>query len=616
MKPQDMPFRPAVGLVRLILLWWLASASLPLRAQTWDEVTKNRNGEYLHAEGTGPSFDAADRMALARLISQIWVAVTVRTDQLGRQVTTGTEVRSEEVVQDEIQTYSEATLTNTHSVTLTHSDTEWRVGRWIRRSELDKVFQARRDKVKAFVQTALKAEGEGRADDALCHYYWGLLLLETLPLPGSVTFEADGKQHVLAVWIPERINAVLRDLRAEVVSRDGKDFVLLFTFRGRPVSSLDYRFFDGQVESRVCSARDGRGVLDLIPGYEPQQLEIAYEVEFKDRARNDHEVEAAMRSRAMSRATGGWTGLAKTKIDPKPTAAAAAAAPPSAPDFPKAAAPDPGQARACHDRMERILRSVSSGTYAGADDCFTAEGLDIFRRLISYGRARLAREPQLRYFTYANSIICRGVQMSFSPPHNVRRSFSEDIVFTFDADGLVCNIAFGLGSVAEADIMGRSAWPEAVRQAILHFLENYKTAFALKRLDYIGTIFADDAFIMTGTVLRRTAMSLDEYGMSQMGKETYRKNTFTKQTYLRHLERCFASNEFINIHFSDNSIRRVKENVYDIQIAQDYYSTHYGDHGYLFLQIDMTDPDEPLIKIRTWQPERAPGFGIYSSSDF
>ncbi len=56
--------------------------------------------------------------------------------------------------------------------------------------------------------------------------------------------------------------------------------------------------------------------------------------------------------------------------------------------------------------------------------------------------------------------------------------------------------------------------------------------------------------------------------------------------------------------------------VYAIQIKQDYYSTNYGDEGYLFLMVDINDPLNPIIKVRTWQPEKDPNFGIYSPGNF
>lgn len=71
---------------------------------------------------------------------------------------------------------------------------------------------------------------------------------------------------------------------------------------------------------------------------------------------------------------------------------------------------------------------------------------------------------------------------------------------------------------------------------------------------------------------------------------------------------CFQSNQFINIRFADNDVVKMGAGgeTYGIQIKQDYYSSNYGDHGYLFLMVDFNDPDNPSIKVRTWQPDRNP----------
>lgn len=55
--------------------------------------------------------------------------------------------------------------------------------------------------------------------------------------------------------------------------------------------------------------------------------------------------------------------------------------------------------------------------------------------------------------------------------------------------------------------------------------------------------------------------------------------------------------------------------LYAIQIAQDYYSSSYGDKGYLFLMVDINDPENPIIKVRTWQPDKDPNFGLYGPGD-
>ena len=205
--------------------------------------------------------------------------------------------------------------------------------------------------------------------------------------------------------------------------------------------------------------------------------------------------------------------------------------------------------------------------------------------------------------------------MSFSFANN-NRKFVEDIVFTFDEEKKVESLAFGLGQEAMEDILYHSVWAEKSRIFLMSFLENYKTAYALKRLDYIRDIFDDNAVIITGAVTRRITgdVELNSYRTNQY----VRYNRQTKDQYLRNLARCFDSNEFINIRFGNNDVVKAGAGgeLYGIQIKQDYYSTNYGDQGYLFLMVDLNDPDRPVIKVRTWQPEKDPNFGLYDIGMF
>ena len=93
-----------------------------------------------------------------------------------------------------------------------------------------------------------------------------------------------------------------------------------------------------------------------------------------------------------------------------------------------------------------------------------------------------------------------------------------------------------------------------------------------------------------------------------LDNEMVKHTRLSKQEYIRNVERSFKSNEFINIRFTDNDVKKmgVGADTYGIQIHQDYYSSSYADTGYLFLMVDLNDPDLPCIKVRTWQPKRDP----------
>lgn len=149
---------------------------------------------------------------------------------------------------------------------------------------------------------------------------------------------------------------------------------------------------------------------------------------------------------------------------------------------------------------------------------------------------------------------------------------------------------------------------------IINFLEVYKTAYALKRLDYIKSIFDDNAVIIVGKMVKKANNSdADRYAMNKFVQRT----RYTKEEYMKHLENNFNRNEFINIRFSRTNIEKAqKKEVYGIQIKQEYFSSTYGDSGYLYLQVDMTNPNAPLIIVRTWQDKFDPEVGLYGLNDF
>ncbi|MDE6100628.1 MAG: hypothetical protein K2G01_06240, partial [Paramuribaculum sp.] len=251
---------------------------------------------------------------------------------------------------------------------------------------------------------------------------------------------------------------------------------------------------------------------------------------------------------------------------------------------------------------------------------FTAEARDIYERLIKYGRAKIVGTPTYTFYRNGDNVMARGLQMSFSFRSGLRKSFVEEVVFSFDQTGLINNISFGLGKTAEADILGKGVWDENARFAIMNFLENYQTAYALKRLDYISSVFDDDAVIITGSVSHVPSRKLgtgDGQGMV-FAHDIIKYNRHSKDSYLSHLKKSFASKEYINIRFASNDVRKLGKGgeLYAIQISQEYYSSNYGDKGYLFLMVDINDPEKPIIKLRTWQPERDPEFGLYGPEHF
>jgi len=71
---------------------------------------------------------------------------------------------------------------------------------------------------------------------------------------------------------------------------------------------------------------------------------------------------------------------------------------------------------------------------------------------MQYGKGKVLDSDNIRYFDDNGSVLVRGLRMSFSFASGVRKSFVEDVVFAFNAERKIDNIAFGLGKTAEDDM--------------------------------------------------------------------------------------------------------------------------------------------------------------------
>jgi hypothetical protein len=600
-----------------IITLLLSLIPLLVAAQSWNTVTTS--DEYIWGTGSASTVAEADRYALADLVSRISTFVSSNTNMGFKEESDGKNIDHHSFVENRIKTYSQATLTNTERMIL-KNEPDATVGRYIKKAELNRIFESRKAKAIDMVESALRAETLGKADDALRYYYWALALIRSLQYPDEVSYtDDDGKKHILTTWIPEQMNHVFDDLKISVVRRKDDDVDLSIAYRGKPVSSVDYTYFDGRDWSTINSAKDGSGVLELAQGNQSSKYQLKFEYEYLTEAHIDKEVESVLNilsSQAMRKSY--------TTVDAEAVTGAAYSLTESFSQTDKSIIKAPTAATAVEvaqyaKTMDAAIGAIRSRQTDKVAPYFTKEGLDIFRRLIfSYGTARIIGNPQpIFYPGEGGEMTVRGIQASFSFRSGVRKSFVEDLVFTFNTAGKIDNVAFGLGKTAEDDILNKGVWSESARKVLMEFLENYKTAYALKRLDYINTIFDDDAIIIVANVAKRAQNELTD-GKRYQDNKIIKYNRYSKDQYLKNLSRCFNANEYINIRFANNDVVKLGKGgeTYGIQIAQDYYSSTYGDKGYLFLEVDVNNPKQPIIKVRTWQPEKDPNFGLYGPGDF
>ena len=611
---------------KLTITLLLLVAPLALLAQSWDNI--QRSGEYYYGVGHGVNISEATQAAMSDMINMISINVADDFTMISENKNLNGSIEHKERIVRSLSCVSQASLTNVEKWVVEEKESNCLVRCYIKRSELSRVFDSRVNKARNYIVKAEEALGRRKLDMALQYYYWAYALVCSVQYPNEVK---DEEGLLLITEIPARIRAILGDVAVEVVKREDIYMELLFKYKDEPVSGIGFNFNDGRGISSM-DAKDGIGFMELGPDFDKEFFHIDIEYEYKELARSDAEMNSILAvvsrkafreaNHTLKTPSGGKVAMSekqlKEELNSVINKAVAVGTKPSASQFMT-------NADSYEAVMDKVITAVENGLYSDVTDFFTLDGLEVFNDLVTYGTGRVVGVPDIKIFRSTDGrAVARGLQMAFSFKRGTKTSFVEDVVFTFIKEGKLENVAFGLGKDSTNDIMCKEAsgWDDMTREMVMEFLENYKTAYCLMRLDYIETIFSDDAVIIIGNVVKRkpASASQGERQVSIEGNEIITYNRQTKDEYIGRLKNVFRRNEFINIHFTNNEVQWLEkfenEKVYAIQIGQEYNSTSYADMGYLFLLVDITNRDEPLIKIRTWQPNEISLDEWYNAGDF
>lgn len=585
----------------------IITMALTVTAQGVDGI--KRNSSYLYGEGGGVTLQAAKEAALADLIQKISVTVHSDFTSKERELNQDGNVTSDAEYQSIIRSYSTATLTNVKTIVL-KPEPDASVFLYIAKSEIDRIFESRVAKAKEFVGNADEALKNGQIDDALRYYYWSYCLVKSLRYPNEAKIFVDGQERSLLAWLPTRIDDVMGKVKVQSRRTADNTYEITATYDGRPVRSMDYTYFDGVDNSPVYSILDGKGLVELRPGMAMDAVQLKLEYEFRGLSRNDSEVEAvvgAMKPAVYRRA------YHRVALDGAASPAESTSTDVNGSMQSPLALTDMGTLGTAV--MKPVMQALRSGSIEQCRKKFTADGWEEFSKLMGYGKVTLMDDIHLDYFADGDCVVCRGLPVSCR--FNRGRVFNEKLSFYIDSNSKqITHVAMGLGREAMNDVvLGHLDWSEKSRTRIVGFLEDYRTAYATKNLEYLDKVFDDNAVIVLGKRLQ-VAPQLNKEGY--MNNHRVQFTQLTKREFLRNLRRQFQSKDYINLHFSQNRIYQLQKGVerYGIEIKQDYYSSNYGDTGYLTMIFDLTNPDQPVIHVRTWQEQPDPNFGVVSPADF
>jgi len=600
----------------LLHFFSVGAFSQALTSKEWKKLRES--SDCIIGMGMSESMDHARQVAMSDLVGKISTNVKTRFEYL---ITNRDNKMSDGQMEKIIKTYSSMRLDNV-SEYMEKDHGKFVIYRYITKSDLSAMFKRRVNMAKKWAKEAVDREKEGKIGDALQDYYWSLALLRSCPDGDLETISSDYEEENMMIDINRRVNSILENISIKAIDseRDGQSqrMTLKINYKGKPAVNFNYKYSDGKTSSAdVFTAKDGIGDLLVPLNAKLKRLKIRAEYEFRDEANIQPELRDVLESLDPVPFRQETISV-DTRDCPISQSSDYTMVIAGGGNFEKPSTGSMGQVNSeptFASTMKAIQRGIATKDYSNLEGYFTAEGWDMFNKLVRYGDAKLLGSAEVQFLPNEDGMVCRSLPMSFTFKGN-RRVFKEDVVFYLDAKGKVCEVAFGLEKAAVDDIMNRGNWSNEARQVMVHFLETYKTAYALKRLDYLNTIFSNEALIITGSIVKGTKQT--EISPAKMKHVKYTRQT--KAQYMENLKKCFNSNEYINLHFADNIVRRSNsnDNIYGIQIKQDYYSSSYGDTGYLFLLIDFKKPETPIIHVRTWQPDDNPNVkdGRIGMADF
>jgi len=595
------------------------------------EVIRN-SGLYYYGIGEGPNLFTARNQARASLSESISVRIKSEFEHVIEETNDDIDSYTTGVV----SSFSTAVIGRQEERVLSEEQGKVEVLVYITRESMEDIFRQREQLIRDFIRQAGKATDEKRIGDALRYYYWALVLTRSHPDNNKLrhVFKGSDDEPVM-MGLYDRINRIFTFTKLEVKAVTEteepytKNIHLNVLYRDQPVQDLDYSYWLGDGYSPLITVRDGMGIATL-EGEAARlfdNLRVRIEYQYDNKAHLEPEVKAMMETVVVPYFPGAEKRIEFVIPVQTPVSDENETLPSQTESFVEYGFEVIDTRLAEHSTyqqtVENVVEAIRTANHNQATEWFTPEGYQMYSQLFTAGKITVL-DPQidtLRIMRVGNDVMVRSVPMLFAFNNN-RNKFVENVVFDFDAEQKISNVSFSLGQVALNDILSKpdAFGSEEEKYLLIRFMENYKTAFALKRLDFLDAIFDENALIIVGNVVKQAAEPVENvrnmYGNLSNEQVEYIK--LSKSEYIERLRRNFNRNEFINIHFEDNLVRKTQRNdkIYGIQIAQHYHSSTYADKGYLFLMIDLNDSLNPKIYVRTWQPQKNPDGTVYGLENF
>ena len=631
------------------LVWIIALCPLCMSAQTqadaMERIRKNAS-DYKIGEASAPTEEEARKASLQNLIMNI--RTTIMYERKDKERMKGDDYDLEST--SDMCASSVATIENLNSLAFEDKN-GWHAMSYVSNRDYEESEQQRLDNIRDMVELGIQQEEKLNIAGALKYYTWALNMLSSFG--DKLTMELEGKETNAKGWLNSHISMVLDNIEISIADDkiDYDEFAydhysvgLNLKYAGQPVSALDLGYFNGEREVRPVHGKNGRATLSFpdlqsfreiavkviydypdegclydpalksvydsgirvkFDGHDNLRLPIKVNADHLKSNGPSHNDEVMALAKSSKKAPAVAAELANTATSPIIKEGRAQIERPVVEDLKLA------------ETMKSVEAALRNRKYETLESLFTPEGWKLFSMLVKAGDVRVTSTPESYTVERSNLFTMgKGIPIAYKVSGHVS---NETLVFRFDkTSGLISSVAFALTKKAEEDIFRQAQWNMESRYSLLTFMEDYQTAFALKRLDYIEKIFSDDAIIITGKVGAHEKNAKRFFDAKELHMTHKNKNvkytTYSKDEYIDKLRKDFYDRrsgtykKYIQLVFEDAEISKVATNGYIdneilwIEIKQQYNSDKYSDKGYLALQIDLK-PKGSQIRVRTWTPE-------------
>jgi len=483
---------------------------------------------------------------------------------------------------------------------------------YIRRHDFRVICDNRIDEIQKYASSGLKMERKKTPQmyEALVAYCKGMSLCIAHPMGSTINVKVDREEHDAYSWFEKKINDILKSFKFSVNENDPGGYKNNGIFvnldvnssNNVPVVYLKYSYFNGE-STMASSVYEGKAWVHL---YDESMTQFDVRVEYslldnvapktrkfiesinKDTFKSDVRITIDLEPYLEKFSMQDDVTFDETISD-----------------------------KYLGDDYQSIIKEVEKGIrseqYSEIKKFFTPECYNMLDTLTKYGNISVFGQQQYEFIPHGDVVICRGILMKFEFK---KHEFYDEIVFRFDTStNLISSIAFRLNSQAENNIYSKTMWPLDNRLTLISFLEDYQTAYSLKRYDYLESIFSDDALIITGHIVKKIEEPMPDRMTLNLPTKQLKLIKHDKDSYFKNLSNVFNKQEFIHIRFGetdfqrqmsmgdDESYEKKYKDIYGVRLFQEYKSGTYSDEGYLFLMVDLRK-EVPVIHVRAWQPDK------------